>query len=1068
MASGESDVSVDSSDQLPPLQSPAPGESTTVPELPKIDWDESNDYAEFDPAGYGDEDEDETFGAAYDRDIEQESALGTRGGDQVDDDLARFGLRTSWGSPPHELVLDAGLGGEHGNRLQSDSPVSSPVPRRDDTSSCWNSGLFEQDPPGGSGPGGDEPGDGSPSGPPGNDDPGGDDGGGKDDESEESNEKDKAVKEMLLLKALNSKYLPAFANEENVILHDTVLETELALRRAEEAVEEQDDRAAIMEEHMKRVQQEILFSQSRHEAKRREIATEQHLFKMSTFETGRLKAEMSKMGKEAEEIANRLRQFRTSIFQANEKLDQFRLLMHWNKEELEQWSQAAKQKDEDNAAMEKYTKSDDYRIYELQQEEVKAATELSNLQQALDAEVTETRSYQIQLDKTAILFRELHQQRQKVIKMWETTVEAIHARDESIHQVAEEFAENKVRIQKKKHQLDAMQKALFKQLDTNKDLERMIRDAEHEVVKARGISMKEIESSKGMEEQNDLIKINHLKSQAELAVQIAMKAQAEEDLEVKKKKVIVAKERHERALKKVEEENDHLDTVEKRAQELGKLLIREENEVKEAKKRVVELQEKHFKATEELHALRVAEKETLHEITGGKSQIRHLSHNITRLEQNMTRQEEILYTLDFQIQSLERKVARASGERSDLEEQQTSKTIRDLEKELDDKKDEEALVDSQVAQTEKEEKMLDHDLLQMEVNRLSDILNMKADGVFTMESIKQKLITCMEDHKREINGRREKSKAQLKLIHDELHNLMIQRKRLILQIDKLQKKYQTLISRVKMEDGTVRSANYYVIKAAQERQLLEAEVPKLEEEVNKVRADVKLLETATDEIKVSNNALRCSLNTPKSLELAQEQKYLKQLYQQAKERTRFKQREEASLIEELQEAERRLENAEKERNTVEETIRNLLKKVEVGTKEADDQAVKHRRARTQLQKLARDIREKQDAEEFKRIEKEMQLVEVRETVKEVLYKLKAMAMESPDVAEVIESKVTEAGLKLPSGVSSARSNKSNSSSSSGSNGSASCRSSQNDTPWTTTRRPLAGTVLNVDLDLDNI
>lgn len=59
------------------------------------------------------------------------------------------------------------------------------------------------------------------------------------------------------------------------------------------------------------------------------------------------------------------------------------------------------------------------------------------------------------------------------------------------------------------------------------------------------------------------------------------------------------------------------------------------------------------------------------------------------------------------------------------------------------------------------------------------------EGVLTMESIKQKLIFCMEDHKREINARREKTKAQLKIIHDELHNLMMQRKKLILQIDKV-------------------------------------------------------------------------------------------------------------------------------------------------------------------------------------------------------------------------------------------------------------------------------------------
>jgi hypothetical protein len=54
-------------------------------------------------------------------------------------------------------------------------------------------------------------------------------------------------------------------------------------------VEEQDDRATIMEEHMKRVQQEIYLSQARHEAKTREIETEKHLWKLSDFESSRLK-----------------------------------------------------------------------------------------------------------------------------------------------------------------------------------------------------------------------------------------------------------------------------------------------------------------------------------------------------------------------------------------------------------------------------------------------------------------------------------------------------------------------------------------------------------------------------------------------------------------------------------------------------------------------------------------------------------------------------------------------------------------------------------------------------------
>ena len=35
------------------------------------------------------------------------------------------------------------------------------------------------------------------------------------------------------------------------------------------------------------------------------------------------------------------------IFKANEKMDQFKLEMNWNQEELEQWAIAARQKEED-------------------------------------------------------------------------------------------------------------------------------------------------------------------------------------------------------------------------------------------------------------------------------------------------------------------------------------------------------------------------------------------------------------------------------------------------------------------------------------------------------------------------------------------------------------------------------------------------------------------------------------------------------------------------------------------------------------------------------------------------
>jgi hypothetical protein len=52
----------------------------------------------------------------------------------------------------------------------------------------------------------------------------------------------------------------------------------------------------------------------------------------------------------------------TGVHRGNERLDQFKLLMNWNQEELEQWALASRQKEEDNLALQKYQRADDARV----------------------------------------------------------------------------------------------------------------------------------------------------------------------------------------------------------------------------------------------------------------------------------------------------------------------------------------------------------------------------------------------------------------------------------------------------------------------------------------------------------------------------------------------------------------------------------------------------------------------------------------------------------------------------------------------------------------------------------
>ena len=58
----------------------------------------------------------------------------------------------------------------------------------------------------------------------------------------------------------------------------------------------------------------------------------------------RHKSDIDRLKKERLELQDKLNGLQNQIYKGNEKMDQFKLLMNWNQEELEQWALAARQK----------------------------------------------------------------------------------------------------------------------------------------------------------------------------------------------------------------------------------------------------------------------------------------------------------------------------------------------------------------------------------------------------------------------------------------------------------------------------------------------------------------------------------------------------------------------------------------------------------------------------------------------------------------------------------------------------------------------------------------------------
>lgn len=72
---------------------------------------------------------------------------------------------------------------------------------------------------------------------------------------------------------------------------------------------------------------------------------------------------------------------------------------------MDQWTQAERQKEEDNIVLEKYERQDDSVMKDLNLRIEKLTVSAVQKKEELEREVTDTQAAQIQLDKTAEEFR---------------------------------------------------------------------------------------------------------------------------------------------------------------------------------------------------------------------------------------------------------------------------------------------------------------------------------------------------------------------------------------------------------------------------------------------------------------------------------------------------------------------------------------------------------------------------------------------------------------------------------------------------------------------------------------
>ncbi|CEG36052.1 uncharacterized protein PHALS_00372 [Plasmopara halstedii] len=863
--------------------------------------------------------------------------------------------------------------------------------------------------------------------------------------------------------------LPLFADEKNRELHAQIRIKEARYDTVKREFTETSSRVEILTEHLKNVKQELLHTQALHNAKVQEVASEDHMQQLAKREIDRMAQEVKGFDAEAAELERKLVSLQGSLFKGNEAMDAFKLQMNWKQDEMEQWSVAARQKEEDAIALERFRRADEARIKELTMVLEKLTQQAARAKRDVDDEATELQAKQIELDKTAEEFRSLHAERAKLVAQWQSTLEAMRARDEEITQASEQFALAQQGFNSQQEVLGEQKRRLKQQEAANTEAEVQLAGKE----RAQGKAQQELQLTgtrlQAFRDQVAILKGELSSTVAALNQQRSTNLNRDDRLETMKQELEAARARFKGTRQALGRCRDSTMDAEALAKQAKIDLANSESEVKRLDKEITSQKERMFRKSQQLFALRQQEANLSAELSGAKSAAQNLRAKLRALDAQALRQQELVYNGEFQIQQMERKVSRASGERSADETKALQAQVQVLQTELDRVKAEQVMLATQckkleeerraqersrkallaqqeemnaqiaenklrnescaralkVALKEKEELTIQHDLQALEVRRLRNLLHARADEVLSLENRDFQLKKSMEERKREIATHHELQRAANKTTEDERHRVSVELAERECRVRKLQAKFETLCRKGVCagdetdEVGKERSQAYFVIRAAQRREELQREGDELDDKIRVAERDVRALKTTLTHLEERNSAYRKSFHradlvgddAQRLATLEAQTKMAKDAYfKKKKELTRIE-LENTSESQSLHEVETRREFAQSNVTQLDGALTQVEREVETERNKWEKVVKKLER---QMREHQKSVRVSDDSIGFRTKEQVMlEALELREISASLLFTMGQLAREFPEIGDSLQIAVRDAGMHIP-------------------------------------------------------
>ncbi|NXC43289.1 CCD39 protein, partial [Penelope pileata] len=854
-------------------------------------------------------------------------------------------------------------------------------------------------------------------------------------------------------------YAVPMANAENKALEEELQKMEKEKVNLQNQLTDLEERIEAMTSHLKNVRQEFSFTQSLYSARENEIETEQHFKALAERESGRLRSEIKRLEDEIVSLREKKNSQENAIDKTTRKLESLKQQMNCDEEVLESWIKESNRKDNDTFTIQKYAQQDEGKLGALTLQVEKLTMQANQKRRALDNELTETITAQMELDKTAEDFRRVHQERQEVIRQWESAIQQMQKRDQQIDHCALLIAELKQEMREKESMLKEKASFLVNETINNMEYERRISSAEREATSLRHEYQTQDTYRVQLEDELDILKSTVDRTASDLESLRIQVTNLKKEIEKKKARLSFLKERNAGLSNKLKLVTEKTLSSEDNALRMEEMLREEEKIVKEKETELNQLKEVLFKRTQELKVQKDKEKCVLAEIEGSRLSLKSLNSRLHKLDAEALKQQEFMYNQDFYIQQVQRRLSRLEGEIDADERQVLEAKIAELKKTLEEKKkacdilnaqhkklqsdvqfikkamdktgeetnglmikihelnlfNEKSDQELKKAKAVKQEMMIEDNLLKLEVKRLQDTLSNKADKVLTLEKQKLQLHKAIAERTEEIKIHKAMLDSQIRLVDQERQRISAEFQDRLNKIDKLRCRYEILtVVMMPSEGEEEKSQAYYVIKAAQEKEALKREGDDLDAKISKAENEIVALENTLQILNNSNNNFRNSFKeVTETSEEYEEKLKLEEEKRVADEKYRYKRRQIKELEEYLQSMEKNYDALLKQEAIFQEQNKEKQAVILQLNKEIEEQKPKLERVIKQCSRLSREIQSLKKTKAATQEEKDIDLRALKNFSKTINKLLVDVLSAHPDLTASFQKYFDQFNLQLP-------------------------------------------------------